>query len=144
MIKEGVAKQLWINCELALEQSSDAAPLLLDWTGLVLGQAATEPQFAFHGLLDDVAAFDVALTENQIKALASGTPPFELALSGDQWPPRISQTFPPDGGEFYPVDGGLGFTVSTESPNTLRAADLKLFINGQDVSSSVTFTGNPL
>lgn len=144
LVKSGEAKQVWMNGELALEQNTGAAPLLLDWTGLVLGQVATEPQNAFHGLLDDVAIFDVALTENQIKALASGTPPFELALSGDQWPPRFSKSFPPDGAEFYSIDGGLGFTVSTESPNTLGTEDLKLFINGSDVSSSVTFTGNTL
>jgi hypothetical protein len=143
LVKEGGAKQVWMNGELTLEQTADAAPLLLDWTGLFLGQAAREPQFAFHGLLDDVAVFDVALTENQIKALSQGTPPFELALAGDQWPPRISQNSPADGTEFYAVDGGLRFTVTTESPNTISTGDIKLTLNGNDVSNSLTFSGNP-
>ncbi len=142
LVKKEGAKQVWMNGELTLEQDSDAAPLSMDWTGLVLGQAATEPQFAFHGVMDDVAVFDVALTENQIKALASGTPPLELALAGDQWPPRITQIFPADGTEFYSVTGGLGFTVMTEAPNTIRQENIKLYLNGTDVSDSLVITGN--
>lgn len=142
LIKEGEAKQVWMNGELALEQTSGAAPLLTDWTGLVLGQAAREPQFAFHGLMDDVAVFGIALTENQIKALATGKPPLELALAGDEWPPRISQISPADGTEFHSPDGGLGFTVSTETPNTVSTGDIRLSLNGIDVSGALTFSEN--
>lgn len=141
LVKNGGAKQVWINGELILDQTSGAAPLLTDWTGLVVGQSPTEPQFAFHGLVDDLAVFGVALIAEKIKQLASGTAPMELAIPIEQQPPIIRDVFPSDQTAFHPIDGGLGFQVTTASPNTITSQGIQLFLNGLNVSSSITISG---
>ena len=141
LIKNGAAKQVWVNGELALEQTSGADPLLTDWTGLVIGQAATEPQYAFHGLIDDLAVFGVALREEQIKQLASGTSPMDLAVPIDQQPPTFRNVHPTNQTTFHPATGGLEFHVTTASPNTIPPQNIELFLNGINVRSQVNISG---
>jgi len=143
LIKDKGAKQVWVNGELALDQDSGAAPLLTDWTGLVVGQSATEPQYAFHGLMDDLGIFGVALSEEHIKQLASGTHPMDLAIPAAQQPPNIQSVFPADQSEFHPVDGGLGFRVTTTAPNEIPTQNIRLNLNGQDVTASLNLSGTP-
>ena len=143
LIKDKGSKQVWVNGELALDQESGAAPLLTDWTGLVVGQSATEPQYAFHGLIDDLGIFGVALTDEQIQQLASGASPMELAIPLDQQPPNIQAAFPADQSEFHPIDGGLGFRVSTAAPNEIPTQNILLFLNGRNVSASLNLSGTP-
>ncbi|MDA0750184.1 MAG: lamin tail domain-containing protein [Verrucomicrobia bacterium] len=141
LIKKGGAKQVWVNGDLALDQASGADTLLTDWTGLVVGQSPTEPQYAFHGLVDDLGIFGVSLTEEQIKKLSSGSSPMDLAIPVAQQAPAIREVFPADQSEFHPIDGGLGFSVSTASPNEIPAQNIRLFLNGENVSASLNLSG---
>jgi hypothetical protein len=143
LIKNGGAKQIWINGQLFLGQTTGALPLLSDWTEVVLGQVATEPQHVLRGLVDDFAVFATALDGAQIAALAAGKTPADLVLPADQWPPVFSGLQPAEGDRFHPVDGGIRFTVSTASPNTIDPADITLVLNGADVSNALLIGGEP-
>lgn len=58
-------------------------------------------------------------------------------------PPRIENLFPADGTRFYPTDGGLGFKVSTVTPNRIEKGEIRLILNGEDVSSDLSIRGDP-
>ncbi|MDG1889998.1 MAG: lamin tail domain-containing protein [Verrucomicrobiota bacterium] len=137
LVKQGPSKQVWINGKRILSQDEGALPLGTDWTAFFLGQSPTEPQFAFHGLMDDIALLSVALNEGQIASLASGMHPQELALPRNEWPPRIQALSPVEGATFHPVDGGIAFSVQTVSPNQVSPGEIRLFLNGEDLSSSL-------
>lgn len=143
LIKDGGAKQVWINGQLALNQNSGALPLTTDWTSMYLAQSPTEPNVAFHGWMDDVGVFGSALTSEQIKALADGAVPTDLIAPPAEWPPAISELFPDDGTQFHPVDDGLSFRVAVLAPNEIEAGDIRLNLNGDDVSSQLSLTGGP-
>lgn len=141
LIKNGGAKQVWVNGQLALDQSSGAIPLATDWTSMYLAQSPTEPDVAFHGWMDDVAVFGSALTQEQIEALANGSAPNDLIAPPEEWPPRISEFFPEDGAGFHPVDGGVSFRVSVVTPNEIQPTSIRLILNGTDVSSQLNLEG---
>lgn len=141
LVKDGGAKQIWINGQLFLAQTSGASPLLNDWTEVVLGHPSTEPEHVLRGLVDDFAVFGVALAEGQVKALADGGSPWDLVLPAAEWPPAFSGAHPSDGDRFHPVDGGIRFTVSTVSPNTIDLAGIEVRLNGSDVSEDLTIGG---
>ncbi len=143
LVKNGGSKQVWVNGQLALDQSSGAFPLANDWTSMYIAQSPTEPDVAFHGWVDDVAVFGSALKQEQIEELASGAKPNDLIAPPEEWPPRINEIFPEDGTGFHPVNGGLSFRVSVVEPNQIRSNSIQLTLNGMDVSSRLTLEGGP-
>lgn len=59
-------------------------------------------------------------------------------------PPEITDLKPANNTLLHPASGGLSFTARTVSPNSIAAANLKLQLNGTDVSANLTVTGNNL
>lgn len=57
--------------------------------------------------------------------------------------PLVELVKPVNGSIFHPAGDGLQFKVSTISPNTIPTNQISLFLNDQDVSSQLTFTGTP-
>lgn len=143
LVKDGGAKQVWINGQLILDQADGAVPLRTDWTALFLGQSPTEPDIAFHGWLDEVALFSVALDAARIEALAGGASPMELTLPASEWPPVVDGVIPGDGTEFYSLDGGIGFRVTTAEPNTIPEQNISFFLNDADLSDQLVMDGGP-
>ncbi len=141
LIKNGGAKQVWINGELKLSQASGAAPLRDDWTDLVVG---TQPgtSNSVRGLIDDLAVFGTALDAAQLAALTAGATPDSLVIPPAQRPPAFADQVPSDRSAFYPTTGNVSFSVSTVSPNTLPAGNIHLFINGVDESANLQITGS--
>lgn len=142
LIKNGGAKEVWINGELKLSQASGAAPLRDDWTDLVVG---TQPgtSNSVRGLIDDLAVFGTALDGAQLAALAGGASPESLVLPLTQRPPTFAGQAPSDGSTFYPPTGGVAFSVSTVSPNTLPPGNIRLFVNGLDETADLQVGGSP-
>ncbi len=143
LIKNGGSKQIWVNGQLAASQSSGAAALVGDWTELLLGQTLDTPSNAMKGLVDDFAIFTTALEPSHISALASGTGPLDLIVAPLDRVPAFSSLTPANGSTFHPVGGGLGFTASTVAPNTLDPAGIRLFLNGSNVTATLTIGGDP-
>jgi hypothetical protein len=141
LIKSGGSKQIWVNGQLAASQSSGAAALAGDWTELLLGQTLDTPSNAMKGLVDDLAIFTTALEPSHINALATGTKPLDLVVAPIDRVPSFGSLVPASGSTFHPVGGGLGFTVSTVAPNSLDPADIRLFLNGDDVSATLAIGG---
>lgn len=55
--------------------------------------------------------------------------------------PRSPTSKPANNALFHPASSGLSFTAKTVSPNSIAAANLKLQLNGTDVSANLTVTG---
>lgn len=142
LIKNGGAKQIWINGQLANSQVSGAAALTGDWTEALLGRTSDTASNVLKGRIDDFAIFNTALEPAHIAALATGTDPFDLLVAPIDRVPDFSGFTPPHGTAFHPVGGGLGFTVSTVAPNTLAPGGIRLFLNGTDVSSTLSIGGS--
>ena len=141
LIKNGSAKQIWIDGERFLSQSSGAAPLLADWTALVVGQSPTEPQYAFHGRVDDLALFGVALDADQIRSLARGQSPLSLAKPLESRPPNIMPIQPQPGGRSLDLETPVEFRVTTQPPNELARDRLRVWVNGSDQTANAVITG---
>ena len=75
-IKNGGAKQIWIDGQLLIEQTSGAASIsgYNDLNRCIVG-AASPDNLAANSILDDFAAFNTALTPVDVAALFSGTAP---------------------------------------------------------------------
>lgn len=142
LIKDGGAKQVWINGELRLSQASGAAALRGDWTDLVLG---TQPgtSNSVRGLIDDFAVFGTALDAGQLAALTAGASPETLVIPLAQRPPVFADRVPAAGTTFYPATGGVAFSVSTVAPNSLPPANIRLFVNGVDETANLEISGSP-
>lgn len=59
-------------------------------------------------------------------------------------PPEIANVTPADNTLFYAAASGLSFTARTVAPNNLPAANLKVLLNGTDVSGNLTVAGDAL
>ena len=57
-------------------------------------------------------------------------------------PPVLSDVKPANNSLFYDASAGLSFKATTISPNRLEPANIKLTLNGADVSSKLAITGN--
>ncbi len=58
-------------------------------------------------------------------------------------PPSLFGFVPANRATFHPAASGLSFSASALMPtNTLPASGIRVILNGQDVSSQLTFTGN--
>ncbi len=89
-----------------------------------------------EGNVDDVFVWRGVLSDADIAQLASGAAtPLTLAASA---PPSVSDLVPQNGEIGYSADSNLTFTVS--GPRTVSS--VMLFLNGQDVTSSLAITGN--
>jgi hypothetical protein len=142
LIKDGPAKQIWINGRLFLQQTSDALPLLSDWTEVILGHSPNAPDDVLRGRIDDFAVFADALQPSHVAALASGLAPAELVLPPEQWPPVVSGMQPANGTRFHPADDGVRFIVSTVSPNVIDQVSTLLWLNGTSVPLAFTVQAN--
>jgi hypothetical protein len=143
IVKNGGTKQVWINGQLHLSQSSGASALLADWTRIQVG-AMPDGTSSVRGLIDDFAMFSIALGQAEIAALAGGARPSAIVTPIGERPPRIGGLTPADGTRFCPAGGAVGFTVTTAEPNTLPASKIRFFINGQDHSGALAIGGTAL
>lgn len=141
LIKNGGAKQIWVNGVMVASQSSGASALLGDWTSVLLGQQGGSSTGGLKGMIDDLAIFSTALDSLQIAELASGASPSSILVPLSELPPQITSLVPAAGTTFHPVGGGLGFTVQTVSPNTLGTGDIRLFLNGEEITNTLSFGG---
>jgi hypothetical protein len=141
LVKNGGAKQIWINGQLVASQTTGAAALAGDWTEVLLGHSLDSAANAMKGMVDDFAVFSTALDPAQINALATGTDPLALVVAPVDRAPSIGSLVPAGGTTFHPLNGGLGFNVSTVSPNTLAPGDIRLFLNGSNVTASLAIVG---
>ncbi len=143
LIKSGATKELWINGQLVASQSTGVAALTGDWTEVLFGQPLNSPFSPMKGKVDDFAIFTTALEPAHITALAAGTDPLALVVAPPDRVPSFSSLTPASGSTFQPVNGGLGFTVGTVAPNTLAEGDIQLFLNGVNISSTLSISGSP-
>jgi len=142
LIKNGPAKQIWIDGELFLNQSSGAAPLLTDWTALVVGHAATEPEFALYGLVDDLAIYGAALESAQIQALAQGQSPLSLAQAIESRPPRITPISPEPDARSLDLNTPFDLKITTQEPNEIDRESIRVFVNGTDETANAVVEGS--
>lgn len=141
LVKNGGAKQVWVNGQLLVSQASGADALLNDWTEVLIGQQQGSSTATVRGLIDDFAIFGTSLTSTQIASLAAGASPASLVVPPEQQPPVISNPIPTNNTSFHPAASGTGFSVSTVAPNTIDPADITLIINGIDQSAFLSVTG---
>lgn len=141
LIKDRGTKQIWINGQMLASQASGAAPLLGDWTELLLGRMIDSPSANLKGLVDDLGIFSVALSPAQIGALADGADLLSLVVPPAERAPAIQGLIPSDRAVFHPPGGGLGFQAATVSPNSLAPADIRLFLDGVDISDTLVIGG---
>ncbi len=57
-------------------------------------------------------------------------------------PPVISNLTPANNTLFYPAANGLSFTTTTVSPNNIAATNIKVTLNGTEVSANLTIGGS--
>lgn len=57
-------------------------------------------------------------------------------------PPVIANLTPANNTLFYPAASGLSFTATTVSPNNIAPTNIKLTLNGNDVSANLTIGGS--
>ena len=141
LIKKGPEKQIWIDGELFLDQSG-SAPLLTDWTGLVVGHAATEPDYSFHGLVDDLAIFGTALEADQIQALAQGQSPLSLAEAIESRPPRIVPISPEPDARSLDLSTPIELNIVTQEPNEIDRESIRVFVNGIEETARAVLEGS--
>ena len=83
-VKDGGAKEIWQNGSRILQGINTAA--LTPVRSFFIGAFGFGNSLVYHGLIDDFAVWDHALTPAQIQALASGATPLEI----DKLDPLIS------------------------------------------------------
>lgn len=88
LIKDGGAKQVWVDGQLFMSQTTGAAALPSDMTEVLVGQVLGTAGNSLRGLLDDFAIFGTGLEPTQIAALASGTSPAALVVPPESRPPQ--------------------------------------------------------
>jgi len=76
--KDGNHKQIWVDGTLRARQGTATAPLL-PFTRLFIGSNSGGGN-RFRGLIDDFAVWDHGLSSHQIRLLAAGVPPADLAV----------------------------------------------------------------
>jgi hypothetical protein len=141
LVKNGGAKEVWVNGTLRLSQASGASALPADFTNVRVGQLGTDTGSTVRGWIDDFAIFGTALDAAQIAALAAGTAPAELVVPPENRPPQVANLLPADGTLGHPVTGGIGFTATTLAPNSIAAGGIRLFVNGAEVTAGLAISG---
>ncbi len=143
LIKKGPSKEIWIDGEQFLSQESGVGPLNTDWTALVVGHSPTEPQYAFRGLVDDLAIFGAALEPDQIQALADGASPLSLAQAIESRPPRITPISPAPDARSVDLDTPIELNLTTRAPNEIDRDRIRILVNGVDETARATVVGSP-
>jgi len=64
-----------------------------------------------------------------------------LAIGATNEPPRIKNLTPANDAAFVALNQGISFSVKTISPNSIPTANIRLVLNGTDVSSALTIGG---
>ncbi len=142
LVKAGPEKQIWIDGELFLSQSAGVAPLRTDWSSLVVGHSPTEPQYAFHGLVDDLAIFGAALDVDQIRSLAQGESPLSLAAPLESRPPRLEPISPEPDARSIARDTPIELRITTQAPNEIARGTIRVLINGVDETVRAGLVGS--
>ncbi len=79
--------------------------------------------------------------------VASEYPPTTVSLPATPYGldgvPQVVNRTPASWTNFYPAVGGIHFTATTLTANTIATSDIRMFLNGVDVTSGLTFGGNP-
>jgi hypothetical protein len=143
LIKNRTGKQIWIDGKLLVSQSSGVAPLLSDWTELLLGQQPGAALNSLKGLVDDFALFGMALEPAHIAALAAGSAPAALVLPPESRPPRIENLVPAEGTLSHPPAAGISFTISTLEPNEIDPETIRIVLNDIDSTEFFVIGGSP-
>ncbi len=81
-VKNGTTKEIWVDGFLLL-RATNTSPLPTDFRQLTLGSALNGTE-SLQGQLDDIAIFNGALFESEIKQLAEGLPATELVRIVDE------------------------------------------------------------
>jgi hypothetical protein len=64
-----------------------------------------------------------------------------LAIGATNEPPRIKNLLPANETAFAPLNQGVSFAVKTISPNSIPTGNIRLVLNGTDVSSALAISG---
>ncbi len=131
-VKDGAAKQIWIDGALFLE-GSNTGPLPQDFTRLVLGSEPTGAN-SLQGVLDDFAVFSVALDADSIALLAAGTRPDDLPPPGG----------PGETGEIESITRGLDGSVQIVFPSEEGRLYAVEYSETQETDTWVTITAEPI
>lgn len=125
--KNDATKQIWIDGQLFLEGTSES-PLPTDFTTMWIGSESATGNI-IHGILDDLAIYNSALTEAQVQALFAKTAPG--AVTGN---PGLIAHFdfndPPGGGGTTPTisvarngaNAVITYTGTLQSADTVNGA----------------------
>ncbi len=66
-----------------------------------------------------------------------------VTLAPEQQPPQVTNLMPASKAMFQSSATPITFTVTTVSPNQIAAQDIRLFLNGTDVTSALAVSGTP-
>ncbi|RME93397.1 MAG: LamG domain-containing protein, partial [Verrucomicrobia bacterium] len=137
-VKDGSTKRIYIDGKLFLE-GTNTSPLPQDFTELIVGNLFTKNS-SVAGLIDDFAVFGSALTEAEVAALASGTPPDQLpGVTFPAEPFLLSAT--PAAGPGAEPDAPVAIEI-LEGASPIDPASVKLTIDGQEITGAqVSKTG---
>jgi hypothetical protein len=89
------------------------------------------------GQISEVAVWgDAALTEDEVQWLVNNS------LRGLSDLPRVTNLSPTRGTSFHPSGDGISFNAVVEAPKTIPEDGITLTLNGEDVSSELTISGD--
>jgi hypothetical protein len=131
-IKNGSAKQVWVNGQLFLE-GNNTLPLPVDFDRLVIGAELTGGN-SIQGIIDEFAVFVGALSPANIAQLAEGTPPDELDGVEVLTDPIVSAALS------SPTD--VTVTITDSRSSAVNPDSLEVLLDGEAISSTVAKVGN--
>jgi len=124
-LKDGATKRIYIDGKL-FHEGVNTAPLPQDFVGLSVGGRWDET-LSIQGMIDDFAVFGSALSESDIAALASGTPPDQLP--GAQTPQEaIVLSASPVAGSANPPKPPVKIEIR-EGANPIDPASVQLYLD---------------
>lgn len=79
--------------------------------------------------------------------VASENPPTSVSLPATPYGlagvPQVVSRSPASWTNFYPASAGINFNAATFNANTISTSDIRLYLNGVNVTSGLTFGSNP-
>jgi hypothetical protein len=112
--KKGGVKEIRIDGELFLD-GVDADPLTADVTGLFIGSAGDLGNMD-HAVYDDFAVFSTALTEAELKGIAGGGSPADIASLVAHWDFDEEIMAAPTGGAVLAAGDKIGINFGADEP----------------------------
>lgn len=103
-------------------------------SGLATARNDTANSRVLRGLLDEIRFFDTALDLAAIQAVQQSSP--------SPLPPKISDVVPAPNTPFHPAAQGIQFTATSTAP--IPAEGISVVLNGTDISSQLSVTGDPM